>query len=430
MYRSLVIVGGGFAGTKAAQALEHTLPPDWTLTLISQENFITFNPLLPEVVGASILPGHVIAPHRQMIHCSHVCMAQVTQIDTAERVVHYLGEGPGTLRYDQLILACGTNANLDIVKGMSHYALPLKTLGDALFLRNRIIARLEQADLQPDAERRRWLTTFIVVGGGFSGVETAGELVDFLYASLRYYKRIRREDLRIVLLHGTDRLLPELSPRLSTFTLRKMVSRGVDVRLNTRAVRVTDSDVHLESGEIIKGGTVVCTIGTQPNALLDEFPGMKNRGRLVVNPDMSVPEIEGVWAAGDCAAVVNALDDKVCPPTAQFAEAQARQLAANIVSKLKGEPTRPFRFKPRGQLSSVGHNKAVAEVFGLKISGFVAWLMWRGLYLLRIPTLARKSRLFLEWNWAMFFPPDISHLGYRRTQRRTAAPAHTTRASG
>jgi NADH dehydrogenase len=430
MHKTLLIVGGGFAGTRAAQVLERTLPPDWTLTLISQENFITFNPLLPEVVGASILPSHVIAPHRQMIHCSHVCMAQVSEIDTAARIVHYLGEGAGTMPYDQLVLACGTNANLDVVRGMGNYGLPLKTLGDAMFLRNRIIARLEQAELQPDPEHRRWLTSFIVVGGGFSGVETAGELVDFLYASLRYYKRIRCEDLRISLLHATDRLLPELSPRLGAFTLRKMRSRRIDVRLNARAVRVTDRDVHLESGEIIQGGTVICTIGTQPNGLLDSIPAVKNRGRLVVNPDFSVPGVEGVWAAGDCAAVVNALDGKICPPTAQFAEAQAKQLAANIVSRLKGQPTRPFRFRPKGQLCSVGHNKAVAEIYGVRISGFVAWLMWRGFYLLHIPTLARKSRLFLEWNWAMFFPPDVAHLGYRRTQRPKAVTAQSTGTNG
>src|SRR5215831_6368553 len=430
MYKNLVIVGGGFAGIRTAKLLEHTLPPDWTLTLISQENFITFNPLLPEVVGASIMPGHVIAPHRQMIHCSHVAMAQVSEIDTAARELQYLGEGPGVLRYDQLVLTCGANANLDIVKGMSRNALPLKTLGDALFLRNRIIARLEQAELQPDPEHRRWLTSFIVVGGGFSGVETSGELVDFLYASLKYYKRIRREELRIVLLHSGDRLLPELSASLGEFTLRKMRGRGVDVRLGARAVRVTDRHVLLESGELLPGGTIICTIGTQPNSLLESIPAAKNRGRLVVSPDMSVPGLDGVWAAGDCAAVINALDDKVCPPTAQFAEAQARQLAVNIVARLAGQPTRPFRFRPKGQLSAIGHNKAVAEVMGVKLSGFIAWLMWRGLFLLRIPTLARKTRLFLEWNWAMFFPPDISHLGYRRTQRRAPHPGATTSRSG
>src|ERR1700739_1629826 len=195
MYKTLVIVGGGFAGTRAAQLLEHALPHNCIVPLVSQENFITFNPLLPEVVGASIMPGHVVAPHRQMIHCSLACMATVTEIDTAARGIHYLGAGPGVIRYDQLVLACGNNANLDLVRGMAQYALPLKTIGDALFLRNRIVARLEQAELQPEAEHRRWLTSFIVVGGGFSGVETAGELTDFLYASLKYYKRISPEAL-------------------------------------------------------------------------------------------------------------------------------------------------------------------------------------------------------------------------------------------
>jgi NADH dehydrogenase len=299
MYKNLVIVGGGFAGTRAAQLLEHALPPDWILTLVSQENFITFNPLLPEVVGASIMPGHVVAPHRQMIHCSLACMATVTEIDTAARVIHYLGEGPGVIRYDQLVLACGNNANLDLVRGMAQYALPLKTIGDALFLRNRIVARLEQAELQPEAEHRRWLTSFIVVGGGFSGVETAGELTDFLYASLKYYKRISPEDLCIVLLHAGDRLLPELSQRLGEFTLRKLRGRGIDVRLGARAERVTDRDVRLESGEILSGGTVICTIGTQPNPLLEYIPAAKSRGRLVVNPDLSVPGVDGVWAAAD-----------------------------------------------------------------------------------------------------------------------------------
>jgi NADH dehydrogenase len=180
---------------------------------------------------------------------------------------------------------------------------------------------------------------------------------------------------------------------------------------------VTDRGVNLVGGEIIEGGTVICTIGTQPNELLEQIPAPKTRGRLTVNPDMSVAGVEGIWAAGDCAAVINACDGKISPPTAQFADAQATVLARNIVARLAGQPTRHFRFRPKGQLCSVGHNKAVGEILGFKVSGFIAWLMWRGLYLLRIPTLARKSRLFLEWNWAMFFPPDISHFGYRRSLR-------------
>jgi NADH:quinone reductase (non-electrogenic) len=417
--KNLVIVGGGFAGITLAQQLEHKLPQDWKLTLVSQENFITFNPLLPEVVGASILPGHVIAPHRQMIHCSNVCMAQVTEIDYDAKIVHYLGEGSGVLAYDQLVLACGVNANLDLVKGMAQHALPLKTLGDALFLRNRIVSRLEQAELQPDVQARRWLTTFVVIGGGFSGVETAGVLTDFLRASLKYYPRIKPDDIRVVLLHGQNRLLPELSASLGEFAGRKMRMHGLDVRLEARAARIDDRAVTLATGEIIPAGTVICTIGTSPNSLVTDSPLPKEKGRVKVNADMSVPGFDGVWALGDCAAVPNKLDGKVSPPTAQFADRQGRQLAKNIAARIRGGATTAFSFKPVGQLSTIGHNKAVAEMFGVKLSGFVAWLLWRGVYLLKIPTLARKSRLFLEWNWAMFFPPDIAHLGYRRTRRAT-----------
>jgi NADH:quinone reductase (non-electrogenic) len=422
--KNLVIVGGGFAGITLAQQLEHRLPRGWKLTLVSQENFITYNPLLPEVVGASILPGHVIAPHRQMIHCSNVCMAQVTEIDYEAKQVHYLGEGSGVLPFDQLVLACGVNANLDLVKGMAQHALPLKTLGDALFLRNRIVSRLEQAELQPNAEARRWLTTFVVIGGGFSGVETAGVLTDFLRASLKYYPRIQPDDIRVVLLHGQNRLLPELSASLGEFAGRKMRMHGLDVRLEARAARIDDRAVTLASGETIPAGTVICTIGTQANSLVTDSPLPKERGRVKVDADMSVPGFAGVWALGDCAAVPNKLDGKISPPTAQFADRQARQLARNIAAQLQGRATTAFAFKPVGQLSTIGHNKAVAEMFGIKLSGFVAWLLWRGVYLLKIPTLARKTRLFLEWNWAMFFPPDISHLGYRRTRR--GAPVATT----
>jgi NADH dehydrogenase len=283
-----------------------------------------------------------------------------------------------------------------------NYALPLKTL---------------QAELQPDPVARRWLMSFVVVGGGFSGVETAGELVDFLFASLTYYPHIRCDELRVVLLHGTDRLLPELSPSLGEFTKRKMMMRGVEVHLETRAVRVTDRAVELANGLLIEAGTVVCTIGTASNPLLQQIPAPKQHGRLVVAPDMSVPGVDGVWALGDCAAVPNESDGRICPPTAQFATRQAKLLAQNIVAKLAGRKTEVFRFKALGQLSSVGHNKAVAEICGLKLSGFIAWLLWRGVYLLKMPTLSRKTRLFLEWNWAMFFARDISHLGFRRTRR-------------
>jgi NADH dehydrogenase len=417
--KTVVIIGGGFAGARLAQDLERRLPAKWSIALLSRENFITYNPLLPEVVGASLLPGHVIAPLRQMLKRTRVHMVQVTRIDTAERAVHYSdddtgGGAPGMLRYDHLVVACGQGANLAIVKGMERHALPLKTLGDALYLRNRAIERLERAELEMDRDMQRWLTTFIVIGGGFSGVEVAGGLADFLRASARFYRSIDPEHVRVHVVHGTDRLLPELPPTLGEFTRTQMMAQGIDVRLNARAAQVDEHGVTLADGEKLAGGTVVCTIGTAMNPLIANLPFPKVRGRLTVAADMSVPGSDNVWSLGDCAAVPNARDGSVSPPTAQFANQQARQLAANMARRIAGTATLPFSYKAIGQLSAIGHNKAVAELFGLRITGFVAWLLWRGVYILKIPTLGRKVRVFLEWNWAMFFPPDIAHLGYTR----------------
>jgi NADH dehydrogenase len=421
--KTVVIIGGGFAGARLARSLERRLPEDWSIALLSRDNFITYNPLLAEVVGASLLPGHVIAPLRHMLKRTRVYMVQVTRIDTHERTVHYTGDSTGSLRYDHLVIACGQAANLALIPGMERHALPLKTLGDSLYLRNRAIERLEQAELESDPRIKRWLTTFIVIGGGFSGVEVAGELADFLCASHRFYRSVDPEHLQIHVVHGTDRLLPELPPSLGEFTERHLMDQGIDVRLSARAVAVDANGVTLEGGEVIAGGTVVCTIGTATNPLVAELPFPKTRGRLVVAGDMSVPGARNVWALGDCAAVPNARDGGISPPTAQFANQQARQLAANIVKAIRGEPMRAFSYKPVGQLSAIGHNKAVAELFGLRITGFVAWLLWRGVYILKIPTLGRKVRVFLEWNWAMFFPPDIAHLGYTRTRSGTREEA-------
>jgi NADH dehydrogenase len=261
-------------------------------------------------------------------------------------------------------------------------------------------------------------------------VEVAGELEDFAHASLRYYRNIRPEDVRVILLHGTDRLLPEISPSLGEFAYRRMMAHSIDIRLKARVVRVTDRGVMLDSGATIEAGTVICTIGTASNPIVADLGVSVERGRIVTASDMSVPGHPGVWALGDCAAVPNASDGKVSPPTAQFADRQAKHLAGNIVASLRGEATRPFAYKPVGQLCSIGHNKAVAELLGLKISGFIAWLLWRGVYLLKIPTFSRKARLYLEWNWAMFFPPDIVHFNYRRSPRPTRDPAGTgTRAA-
>ncbi len=414
--KNLVIIGGGFAGAKLAQKLERRVADDWEIYLLSQTNFVTFNPLLPEVVGASVLPGHVQAPIRQMLKRTRIRMVTVDTVDFVARKISYHNNEPGELHFDQVVFAAGVRANIGMIEGMEKHGLPLKTVGDALYIRNRVIDCLEQATIHPDPGRRKQLTTFVIVGGGFSGVETTGELDDFLKTAERYYKNVQRKDCRIILLHGTGRLLPELSPALAAKTLKIFRQRNIDVRLESVVVKVANETVHLASGELIHGATIICTIGATPHAFLQHEALPRKRGKILTRADMSVAGLEGVWALGDCALVPNAKDGQPCPPTAQFADRQARQLARNIAAALRGEPTRPFSFSPLGLLASIGHNKAVAEIFGIEFSGFIAWLMWRGIYLLKVPTLARKARLFLEWNWAMLFPPDIAHLGFHRTE--------------
>ncbi len=413
--KNLVIIGGGFAGTKLAKKLENKMPDDWDIYLLSETNFVTYNPLLPEVVGASILPGHVQSPIRQILKRTRIRMVTVDQIDYNRRVVCYHNDEPGELPFDQLVFAAGVQANMDIIEGMREHSLPLKTVGDALLIRNKIIDKLEAATIHPDPDRRKLLTRFIIIGGGFSGVETAGELNDFLKSAEKYYKNIELESCQIIVLHGADRLLPELPPKLGEKTAKIFDKRGIDVRVNTNVVSIENETVTLKDGTKIKAGTIISTIGTRPHDFIQNEALPTDRGRILVSGDMSVPELSGIWALGDCALVPNLHDKQMSPPTAQFAERQGKQLAKNILAYTNGNPTNEFSYKPMGMLASIGHNKAVAEIFGFRLSGFIAFLMWRGIYLMKVPTFSRKVRLFLEWNWAMFFPPDIAHLGFKRT---------------
>jgi len=404
--KNLVIIGGGFAGAMLASKIEKYLPVDWEIYLLSKVNFVTYNPLLPEVVGASVLPSHVQAPLRQMVKRTRIRMVTVDQIDFSERKILYHNNESGELRFDQLVFAAGVAANTSMMEGLKEHALPLKTVGDALQIRKQVIERLEQATIHQNPERRKALTRFVVIGGGFSGVEVAGELEDFLSSAQRYYKNVEKEDCQITILHGTDCLLPELSEKLGQKTADIFTKRGINAE---------HEKVILSDGEVIEGATIICTIGTTPHSFIQNDDLPLERGKIITQADMSVENVDGVWALGDCAMVPNKLDGKLCPATAQFADRQAKVLAKNIVAKLAGKPTQAFSYKPLGMLASIGHNKAVAEIFGIRISGLIGFMMWRGIYLMKVPTLARKVRLFLEWNWTMLFPPDIAHMGFKRT---------------
>ncbi len=422
--KSIVIVGGGFAGTTLARDLDRRLPPGRHLLLISEESYTTFNPMLPEAVGASVFPEQVVAPIRQMLSRGRFIMGRVTAIDAAAKsLVCNTLAGELKVGYDHLVLAFGNRARLDLIPGLAEHAIALKTVGDAMHIRNMVLRRMAQIELEDDPEVRRRLGHFVVIGGGFSGVEVAGELVDCLKNIRRYYPRVAADELKVTVLQDQPRLLLELSEGLGTAAQRSLSARGVDIHTGAKAVAVDDRTVTLADGTSLHASTVICTIGARPNTLVESLGAQLEHGRIVVNGDMSAKDMPGLWAIGDCAHVINARDGKAAPPTAQFAVREARCLAGNLLSVLGGRPTRPFDYRPRGSMAAIGHMKGVADIFGVPLSGLPAWLLWRAYYLSQMPTLGRKVRIFVEWTWGMFFPTDITHLRFTRSHELADAPA-------
>jgi len=421
--KNIIIIGGGFAGAALVKSLQHHLPNGYNLILVSEESYTTFSPMLPEAVGASIFPEQVVAPLREVLNVRdghRFVMGHVTRVDQTTKQLHCKTlVGEITLDYDQLVMALGNRARLDFIPGMAEHALPLKTVGDAMEIRNTVLRRLAQAELTNDTHERKALTHFIVVGGGFSGVEVAGELIDCLTSIRRYYPRVEPNDIQVTVLQNIERLLPELPEALGEAAHKSLKARGVNVCLGSSATEIMADRVRLLRGDMkdeCVARTVICTIGTQPNSLLNNLELPMERGRLVVQPDMSVSNTDGIWALGDCAAVPNALDNTISPPTAQFAVRQANQLGMNLRFFIAGKPTQPFSYQVRGTMAAIGHMKGVAQVYGMNVSGLPAWMIWRAYYLSQMPTFGRKLRIFVEWSWGMFFPADITHLRFTRSK--------------
>ncbi|MFI5335724.1 MAG: FAD-dependent oxidoreductase [Opitutales bacterium] len=419
----IIIIGGGFGGVQCARTLRRRLRPDAAeIVLFNRENHLVFSPLLADAVGSTLNLLDVVVPLRQLLPEVLCRTEEVKAIDLAGRSVEC--EGPDGLArrlgYDHLVLACGNIPNLNVVPGMADHAYPLKTVGDAAALRTHILEQLEKAEIHDIQERRRWHLSFIVVGGGYSGVETAGEINELVRSSLRFFRNISAADVSVTLLHSRDQLLPEISPPLREFARRKLTQAGVTVRLNARVQLATGEGVGLPDG-FIRGGTIVCTIGSSTAPVIEHLGARKEKGRLLTEPDLRLPDCEGAWAIGDCACIINAHDGRPAPPTGQFAERQGRQCAENILRVLRHEPTRPFGFKPLGQLCSLGGRSAVAELFGLHLSGFWAWFAWRGIYLFKLPDWSRRIQVGVDWAWLLFFPRDLSHLRTDVTDRVTHA---------
>jgi NADH:quinone reductase (non-electrogenic) len=329
----IIILGGGFAGVTLAEHLNRRVARDVEVVVISSENHMVFTPMLAEVAGRSLSGLDVVVPGRQIAPRATWLTATVTSVDPKKNEVEYTRpDGKGaTLSYAHLILACGSDVNLDVVPGMAAHAYTLRTVGDGMILGNEVIARFEQAAAEPDDAERERLLTAVVVGGGFTGVEAAGHLLDLMRNVQPFYPQLSRNRPRMVLLQRGARIVPEFQhDSLSEFALRKLRQNGLEVRLNTEVKEVTARYAGLSTGERIDTGLTVCSVGTAPVALIKKIGLPVERGRLKTEPDMRVTGASNVWALGDCAAVPNAWNAQISPPTAQFALRQAKQLAANL----------------------------------------------------------------------------------------------------
>jgi NADH dehydrogenase len=418
----ILILGGGFGGVYAALTLEKVLKRELKrgeveIALVSRDNYLTFQPMLPEVVSGSIGILDTIAPIRRLCPRTNLYTRAIEEVDLQRRCVT-LASGVGSrqlqLEYDHLVVALGNVTSFAGQQGLLEHALPFKYLGDALTLRNHAIHALEEADIERDPKARQGLLTFVVAGGGFSGVEAVAELNDFVRSAARSFRNVQPEEIRVVLLHAGGLILPELPKNLAEFAQRLLMKRGVELRLNTRLAGATAEAALLSGGERIETRTLVSTVPGGPNPVVAALNCPKDRGRIVTDPYLEVPGHAGVWAVGDCALIVDATTSEPSPPTAQHAIREGRCAAENIAATLSGSAKRAFAFKALGKMGSLGHRSAVAEVFGIKLSGFLAWWLWRTVYLMKLPGLDRKIRVAVDWTLDLLLPSDIVQL---RTDR-------------
>ena len=420
----VVILGGGFAGAYCARALKSGLQESTAknVGLLADQNSMLFHPMLAEVSGSSISPLHVVNPLRLFCRGCSIFMGSVDDIDLQQKTVSFTPgpfSPPAMLAFEHLVLAIGGVVDVSRVPGMPEHGYLMKTVGDAIRLRADVLERLEAASIVTDESIRRKLLTFVVVGGGYSGVETAGQIWDLLRDVQRFYPRINPKEFRLLLVHSGTYLLPQIGEELGKYCELQLKSRGIEVRLNTRVNAITAERAILNTGDIVETNTVVTTVGNATNPvikkLIDRYQLPSDRGRLSTEPTMQVKGYANLWAAGDCSAVPQA-DGTVSPATAQFAMRQGTLLGKNILAARNGHSTEPFRFKALGEMASLGHRNAVGKVLGFKVSGFLGWLMWRATYLYKLPGLEQKAKVFFEWNLELLFPRDISLLNTKMTE--------------
>lgn len=410
---NILILGGGFGGLYTALELEKSLSKnaDIQITLVNRDNFFLFTPMLHEVAAGDLDITTIVNPIRKLLKRTNFFDGEVTSIDlTNKRVTVSHGIDAShvhELSYDHLVLALGSVTNFFGIPGLQERALTMKSLADAVYLRNQLIEHLEEADFECSTIPPKQLLTFVVAGGGFAGVETIAAVNDFLRDALKFYPHLTEPMLRIVLVEHGSMILPELGPELGKYAQQKLEERKIEFRLGGKVTGLSERGVELSDGSILPARTLIWTAGTAPCPMLEPLPCKKERGRITVNEFLEVPGYPGVWALGDCAFIADKKTGSAYPPTAQHALRQGKILGANIAASLTGEKKEPFMFQTIGQLAAIGRRTGVARILGFKFSGFIAWWLWRTVYLSKLPRLEKKLRVSLDWTLDLVFSKDL-----------------------
>jgi NADH:ubiquinone reductase (H+-translocating) len=414
----VLILGAGFAGIHVVMELERLFHGDSNveITLVSRDNFVLFTPMLHEVAASDLDITAIVNPVRRMLRRAQFIASDVECIDLEKRQItlsHGLRRHEHALDYDHLVLALGSVTNFFGLEGLEARALTMKSLEDAIKLRSRMLAHLEEADPPCSTVPRSSLLTLVVAGGGFAGVETVGGMYDFMMHAIRSYSNLRPDMVRIVLVHPGEHLLPELGERLGRYTQDKLVKRGIEVRTGVKVTSISDEGVVLSDGSFISTMFVVWTAGTSPSPQVSCLPCQKHAGRVITQPTFELEEWPGVWALGDCASVPDGKGG-FHPPTAQHALRQAKTLGGNIAAAIKGRQKKDFSFSTIGQLAAIGHRVGVARIFGIQFSGFLAWWMWRTIYLSKLPHWEKRVHVALGWTFDLIFSKDtVQYVSFR-----------------
>jgi NADH:quinone reductase (non-electrogenic) len=414
---NVVIAGGGFGGFHAARALERAMPDASTrITLVSDVNFMLYTPLLPGAAAGTLEPRHVVVPLREALGHTELRIGSVLDGDPDRNVlrVESIEGSSEELRYDQLIVALGSVSRTLPVPGLAEHGIGLKSLPDAIELRNRLLRTLEAAEtLEDPGEREAWLT-YVFVGAGYAGLEGLAELQDFAADAIAHYPRCRTQGMRWILVEATDRVMPEVSPQLAEFAVRELRGRGIEIRTDTTLEELTASTARLSDGDTVPTRTCVWTAGVRPHPVVERLGlPLNDGGRIVVDATMRVEGRENVWAIGDAAAVPDPAKkrEQPCPPTGQHALRQGRRVARNVAATLGNGKVRPFAYRTLGVFVDMGQGQAVAETVGLRWRGRIAWVLARSYHLAMMPGVKRKLRLLVDWNVQLAFGRDLSELG-------------------